>query len=603
MCGIFGYVAEKPLSPNIVFDALKTLEYRGYDSWGIAIKVGTGKLKVEREIGKLPDKLNSQFSRPPRKRERCGQATLNSQLSIGHTRWATHGGVTIRNAHPHLDCTKTLALVHNGIFENYEEVKTKLIKKEHKFESDTDTETIVHLIEHHQKTKGFATAVRDTFNQMNGLNAFVVINSVSKELVAVKNGSPLIVGIAPNAYFIASDISALPPMATKIIVLKDYQMVILGEKIKIIDTKTGKEVKFKTEAFKSNNKLNSKGKFKHFLIKEIYDQPKMLENVAEFNDLNINRLSKTIKNAYGTFMLGCGTASYAALAGTYLFSKVAKKHVNFAVGSEFEYLQDYIKKKSLIIPISQSGETIDVVEPVKSAKEKGATIVPVVNVVTSTLARLGDYSLNLNAGVEKAVVGTKSFTAMIAVLLLAAYSVSGDNKTGKKLLANTAKDLKTILKSNNLLKIKRLSAKLSKGKDMFTIGRGLSYVAALEGALKLKETALIHAEGFAGGELKHGVLALIEKGTPCIVFAPNDKTYPEIISNAAEIKSRGGFIIGVGPKNNSVFDEFLKTSDLSEATLISQTVYMQLLAYYLALKRGINDPDKPRNLAKSVTVK
>lgn len=600
MCGIFGFVSTNPLSPKIVFTGLKSLEYRGYDSWGIATKATlsnskfkgqSSKLNLYKTIGKLPDKLNSQLS------------TLSSQLAIGHTRWATHGGVTIRNAHPHLDCTKTLALVHNGIFENYEEVKTKLIKKGHKFESDTDTETIVHLIEHHQKTKGFATAVRDTFNQMNGLNAFVVINSVSRELVAVKNGSPLVVGIESGSYFIASDISALPPMATKIIVLKDYQMVILGEKIKIIDTKTGKEVKFKTETFKSNDRLNSKGKFKHFLIKEIYDQPKMLENIAEFNDPNIDRLSKTIKNAYGTFMLGCGTASYAALAGTYLFSKIAKKHVNFAVGSEFEYLQDYIKKRSLIIPISQSGETIDVVEPVKNAKEKGATIVPVVNVATSTLARLGDYSLNINAGVEKAVVGTKSFTAMIAVLLLAAYSVSGDNKTGQKLLANTAKDLKTILKSNNLLKIKKLSAKLSRKKDIFTIGRGLSYIAALEGALKLKETALIHAEGFAGGELKHGVLALIEKGTPCIVFAPNDKTYPEIISNAAEIKSRGGFIIGVGPKNNSVFDEFLKTSDLSEATLISQTVYMQLLAYYLALKRGIKDPDKPRNLAKSVTVK
>lgn len=591
MCGIFGFVSTNPLSPKIVFSGLRSLEYRGYDSWGIAIKVGNGELKVEREIGKLPDKLNSQLS------------TLTSQLAIGHTRWATHGGATIRNAHPHLDCTKTLALVHNGIFENYEILKKGLIKKGHKFKSETDTEVIVHLIEEELETKGFATGVRNTFNQISGLNAFVVINSVSKELIAVKNGSPLVIGIAPNTYFIASDISALPPMATKIIVLKDYQMVILGENIKIINTKTGKEVKFITEAFRNNNKVNSKGKFRHFLIKEIYDQPKMLENIAEFNDPNIDKLSKTIKNAYGTFMLGCGTASYAALAGTYLFSKIAKKHVNFAVGSEFEYLQDYIKKRSLIIPISQSGETIDVVEPVKNAKEKGATIVPVINVTTSTLARLGDYSLNINAGVEKAVVGTKSFTAMIAVLLLAAYSVRGDNKTGQKLLSSTAKDLKTILKSNNLLKIKKLSVKLARGKDIFTIGRGLSYVAALEGALKLKETALIHAEGFAGGELKHGVLALIGKGTSCIVFAPNDKTYPEIISNAQEIKARGGFIIGVGPKNNSVFDEFLKTSDLSEATLISQIVYMQLLAYYSALKRGIKDPDKPRNLAKSVTVK
>jgi glucosamine--fructose-6-phosphate aminotransferase (isomerizing) len=599
MCGIFGYVSTNPLSPEIVFTGLKNLEYRGYDSWGIAVKISNTKnqkskiIQVEKHVGKI-DK--SKLYQSP-------ITSHQSQLAIGHTRWATHGGVTVKNAHPHLDCTKTLALVHNGIFENYEEIKAKLIKRGHKFESETDTEAIVHLIEHHQRTQGFATAVRNTFNQMSGLNAFVVINSVSRELIAVKNGSPLIIGISPSSYFIASDISALPPMTTKVVLLKDYQMVILGEKIKIIDTKTGKEVKFKPEIFRNDNRLNSKGRFKHFLIKEIYDQPRMLENIAKSNDPNIDKLSKTIKNAYGTFMLGCGTASYAALAGTYLFSKIAKKHVNFAVGSEFEYLQDYIKKNSLIIPISQSGETIDVVEPVKNAKEKGATIVPVVNVATSTLARLGDYSLNINAGVEKAVVGTKSFTAMIAVLLLAAYSVSGDNKTGQRLLLNTSKDLKTILKSNNLLKIKKLSAKLSKKESIFTIGRGLSYIAALEGALKLKETALIHAEGFAGGELKHGVLALIEKKTPCIVFAPNDKTYPEIISNAQEIKARGGFIIGVGPKNNSVFDEFLRTEDLSEATLISQIVYMQLLAYFLALKRGIKDPDKPRNLAKSVTVK
>ena len=572
MCGIFGYVSSSPLSPEIVFSGLKSLEYRGYDSWGIAVKISkipsaslrAGKnqkskiIQVEKHVGKI-DK--SKLYQSP-------ITSHQSQLAIGHTRWATHGGVTVKNAHPHLDCTKTLALVHNGIFENYEEFKTKLIKRGHKFESETDTEVIVHLIEHHQRTQGFATAVRNTFNQMSGLNAFVVINSVSKELIAVKNGSPLIIGISPSSYFIASDISALPPMTTKIVLLKDYQMVILGEKIRIIDTKTGKEVKFKTETFRNDSKLNSKGRFKHFLIKEIYDQPRMLENIAKSNDPNIEKLGKTIKNAYGTFMLGCGTASYAALAGTYLFSKIARKHVNFAVGSEFEYLQDYIKKNSLIIPISQSGETIDVVEPVKNAKEKGATIVPVVNVVTSTLARLGDYSLNINAGVEKAVVGTKSFTAMIAVLLLAAFSVSGDNKTGQRLLLNTSKDLKTILKNNNLLKIKKLSAKLSKKESIFTIGRGLSYIAALEGALKLKETTLIHAEGFAGGELKHGVLALIEKNTPCIVFAPNDKTYPEIISNAQEIKARGGFIIGVGPKNNRVFDEFLKTSDLSEASLL-----------------------------------
>lgn len=589
MCGIFGFVSKTPLPTLVVANGLKTLEYRGYDSWGIATKKSS-KLYIEKTVGKLPDKFNSKLLK------------TSTQLAIGHTRWATHGGVTKENAHPHLDCSKTLALVHNGIFENYEQFKNELIKR-HTFSSETDTETIVHLIEDNIKTKGFSTSVRDTFKKMDGLNAFVVINSVSKEIIAVKNGSPLVIGVDKDSYYISSDISALLPLTEKVIVIKDNQMVILGEKIKIIDVKTGKEVKFKIEIFSQNAKTSSKGKFKHFIVKEIYDQPEILSNIANSKDKNIERLSQTIKKAYGTFMLGCGTASYAAIAGTYLFSKIAKRHINFAVGSEFEYLQDYIKKKSLIIPISQSGETIDVVEPVKKAQEKGATTVPIVNVETSTLARLGDYFLNIDAGPERAVVGTKSFTAMIAVLLLVAYATCGKRVLGEKLVGDASKDAKRILSKNNAQKIKALARKMKNKENIFSIGRGISYVASLEAALKLKETALIHAEGFAGGELKHGVLALIERGTPCIVFAPNDKTYPEIISNAQEIKARGGFIIGVGPKNNSVFDEFLKTSDISDATLISQIIYMQLLAYELALARGIADPDKPRNLAKSVTVK
>lgn len=591
MCGIFGFVSDKKISPNKVFSNLKALEYRGYDSWGIAIKLKDGRLKTIKKIGKLPNSLNQDFS------------SLDSQLSIGHTRWATHGNVTVKNAHPHLGCDKTLALVHNGIFENYEQIKKDLFKKGHKFTSETDTETIIHLIEENNKTLGFSQSVRATFNQMEGLNAFVVINSISKEMIAVKNGSPLIVGIRKSAYFISSDISALLPLTESVIILKDDQMIILGEKIKVIDTKSGKEVKYKIETFKNRATLDSKGKFKHFLIKEIYDQPEIIKNLAKSKDPNIGKLAKTIKNAYGTFMLGCGTASYAALAGTYLFSKIAKKHVNFAVGSEFEYLQDYIKKNSLIIPISQSGETIDVVEPVKEAKIKGATIVPLVNVPTSTLSRLGNYSVNLNAGTEKAVVGTKSFTAMIGILLLTAYATVNKRKLGEKLLLEASNDANRILNKETRMVIKNLAKKIKNKENIFSIGRGFSYIASLEASLKLKETALIHAEGFAGGELKHGVLALIEKGTPCIVFAPHDETYSEIISNAQEVKARGGFIIGVGPKDSSVFDNFLKTADISEATLISQIIYMQLLAYELALLRGIKDPDKPRNLAKSVTVK
>jgi glucosamine--fructose-6-phosphate aminotransferase (isomerizing) len=609
MCGIFGFVASKPQKNSIILKGLKTLEYRGYDSWGIAVKNSINnkqksKLSIEKHTGKIAGTKISQTS----------IINHSSLLGIGHTRWATHGNVTIANAHPHLDCTKTLAVVHNGIIENFEHIKDTLTKRGHKFLSKTDTEVIIHLIEENLKTKarlaedgesrrGFATSVKDAFNQVRGLNAVVVINAVSKEIIAVKNGSPLIVGIGKDAYFISSDVSALSPHTDTIVILNDNEMAILGESLKILSLPTGKEIIVKEERVKKGSQTTLNKRFKHFLLQEVNDQPDILKNIPILSGIEIEKLSRNIKNAFGTFILGCGTASYAAMAGVYLFSKIAKKHINFATGSEFQYLQDFIGKNSLIIPISQSGETIDVIEPVKNAKEKGATVIPIVNVETSTLSRFSNFSVFLKAGQEKSVVGTKSFTTMVGILLLSAYTFAGKKNEGQKLLLEASCDVKRILSKDTISSIKNLAKKLKKHNTVFTIGRGISYVASLEAALKLKETALIHAEGFSGGELKHGVIALIEKGTPCFVFAPNDETYSDIISNAQEIKARGGYIIGVGPINNSVFDVFLKTADMKEATLISQVIYIQLLAYYLALERGIKDPDKPRNLAKSVTVK
>lgn len=587
MCGIFGFVSQKPIASKRLLDGLKSLEYRGYDSWGIAIKQND-KIELEKYVGKIGEATTS-----------LGKTTIG----IGHTRWATHGGVTVQNAHPHLDCTKTLALVHNGIVENHEEIKFALKKTGHIFLSQTDTEVIAHLVEEHLKDSSFVDAVINTFKKLEGLNSFVVLNIKTNELAAAKNGSPLIVGFTPDSYYISSDITAFPETVQNISIPEDGQIAILSNGVKFYEADSKKNVPFKMIPSSRIEESKSKNGFPHYLLKEINEQPAILESLYKLEANTITRMSVDINNAFGTFMLGCGTASYAAAAGEYFLSIIAKKHVNFSVGSEFKYLQDFITKKSLIIPVSQSGETIDIVEPVKIANEKGATIISIVNTPTSTLARLSDYSLLLHAGVERAVVGTKSFTAMVASLFFIAYSVTGKTKEAEKIIAKASYDAANILKDTNIKRIQTLAKTLQKKERIFTIGRGISYVAALEAALKLKETALIHAEGFAGGELKHGVIALIEKGTPCIVFAPNDETYPEIISNAAEIKSRGGFIIGVGPIKNSVFDYFLKTGDLKEATILSQTVYMQLLAYYLAIKRGINDPDKPRNLAKSVTVK
>jgi len=603
MCGIFGYVGKQGNAAEIVFDGLKLLEYRGYDSWGIAVKVKSSKLKVqsdvgknrfivEKHVGKIGDAvLNSQF------------LAINSNLGIGHTRWATHGGVTVANAHPHLDCTKTVAVIHNGIIENFSEIKKKLLKMGHKFRSETDTEVFAHLIEQYLTKEGFTSAVRDAFNQLRGLSAFLVAYSPSGELVAAKTGSPLVVGVGDNEFFVASDAIGILKHTKKVIFLEDDQMVILGKNIRLLELPWGKEINPKYNILEWKFEGAKKGKFEHFLLKEIYEQPRVIKNIALNYSSETKNLASLIEKAFGTFMLGCGTASYAALFGTYLFSKIAKKHINFSIGSEFNYLESYLTSKSLVIPISQSGETIDVVEPIEKAKERGAKIAAIVNVLGSTLYRQADYKILLGAGSEKAVVGTKSLIAMISVLLLTAYAYVGREDLGKKLLLKTAKNVEDILRDSFIAEIKKLAQELKNKEHIYVIGRGLSYAAALEATLKIKETSYIHAEGFAGGELKHGVIALIEKNTPCIVMASNDQTYDDIVSNAQEIKARGGLIVGIGPKDNEVFDRFIETQDLKEATIIPQIVISQLLAYYLALERGIVDPDKPRNLAKSVTVK
>ncbi len=598
MCGIFGYVGKRTDAAEIVFNGLKTLEYRGYDSWGIATKDQRSKIKnqkllVEKKIGKLPEKnLESLIF------------NLQSSLALGHTRWATHGGVTINNAHPHLDCDKHIAVVHNGIIENFQELKKELVKKGHTFHSETDTEIIPHLIEEEMKhQKGFATAVRYTFNKLHGMNAIVVAYAPSREIVAAKNGSPLAIGIGKDEFFIASDAAGISQYTKNVIFLADNHMIILGDTIKLLKLPDGKETTPDITKLTWHFENADIGNYPHFLLKEINEQPKVIETIARTYTKQTKQLSQLIDKAFGTFMLGCGTASYAALAGTYLFSSIAKKHINFTIGSEFKYLEDYVVKGTLVMPISQSGETIDVVEPVEKAKKKGATIAALVNVLGSTLYRQADYAFLLGAGQEKAVVATKSFMSMFSILFLTAYTIVNKQHTAKKELLKAAEGVKAILKPENQSKIKKLATEIKNKEHIYILGRGLSYATAMEATLKIKETSCVHAEGFAGGELKHGVIALIEKGTPCIIFAPNDETYEEIVSNAQEVRARGGFIIGIGPKNNEVFDRFLETADCKEATLLPQVAIAQLLSYYLALARGIEDPDKPRNLAKSVTVK
>jgi len=599
VCGIFGYVGHPSLKSSrgksaakIVFEGLKSLEYRGYDSWGIVVRSQSGKSKliVEKHVGKIGNsKLDSSL------------ITHHSSLALGHTRWATHGGVTVENAHPHLDCSGKIALVHNGIVENYQELKKTLIGAGHRFKSETDTETVVHLVEEYAKNKPFAEAVRSAFLDVSGLNAFIFL-SIGGQMVAVKSGTPLVIGLGKGENFISSDPSALLAHTKRAVFLKDNEIIQLtNNRVNLIDTVSEKRIKPKISNLDWKVEETKPGKFAHYMLKEIYEQPQVLAKIAA-NGQQIEKLAKIVEDAHGTFFVACGSASYAALSGTYLFAKIAKKHVNFSIGSEFNYLEDYIHSGSLVIPISQSGESVDVVEPVVRAKKRGAKIFAIVNVVGSTLYRTADYNLILGAGVEKAVCATKSWTAMVANLIYLTYALAGRVKDGQKIIEKAAKAVEEILTDQYLNKIKKLVMKLKNSRDVYIIGRGLSYATALEATLKLKEVCYIHSEGFAGGELKHGVIALIEKGTAAIAFAPLDETYEAIISNAIEVKSRGGYIIGVSPKPNEAFDFYLPVADCEEGSIIASVVPIQLLAYYLAVEKGL-DPDKPRNLAKSVTVK
>jgi len=585
MCGIFGYIGNKQNASQTILEGLKFLEYRGYDSWGIAVKKGNT-LASEKHVGKIGDKTTN---------------LPKSTVGIGHTRWATHGGVTVTNAHPHLDCTGEIAVLQNGIVENFQQLKDELLQKGHKFVSQTDTEVISHLIEDYLKTETFSSAVRHAFNRLHGLNAILVINAISSEIIAAKNGSPLVVGIGKNEFFVASDVAGIVAHTKKVIFLKDHEMAILGNKLQLFSLPHGKSITPRIETIDWKIEQIEKGNYKHFMLKEIYEQPLVIRNIAENYTEQIQTLSSVINKARGTFFIGCGTAFHACLTGVYLFSKIAKKHVNTASASEFNYLEDFLNKKSLVIALSQSGETIDIIEPLTRAKKKGSKIAGLVNVIGSTIYRMSDYKMLLGAGTEKAVASTKAYIAKLSLVIMLSHAVAGKLEEAKTLLLKAADEVEWMLEQNAEM-IKKLADILVKSEHIYIIGRGMSHAAALEAALKIKEVSYIHTEGLAGGELKHGPIALITKGTPCIVFAPHDETYDAIISNAQEIKSRGGIIIGVSSENSPVFDHFIHVKNGTTASVITQAVPMQLLAYYLAIKKGY-DPDKPRNLAKSVTVK
>ena len=523
MCGIIG-VKGKSNSSQLVLKGLKRMEYRGYDSWGIAM--ANRKLKVVKEVGKISDVAIRPF------------IIDGSQLAIGHTRWATHGLVTKENAHPHLSCNGEVAIVHNGIIENYQELKKELIEKGHKFRSATDSETIAHLIEENLN-KGFPEAVRLAFSRLQGRNAMCAISASSHELVGARNGSPLIVGLNDTDAFIASDIPAFLENTRNIAYLDDLEMAVFDKSVKFFDVMTGKPVQKKIEHISWNIEQAKKGDYPHYMIKEILEQTQSIERAAKQDKRQLLGIAKEIRKAKGSFLVACGTSGYAAMEAQYFFSGIAGKHLNSVVGSEFSSFRHFLTPKSLIIAISQSGETADTLEAVDVARKMKSRVISIVNVMGSSLARQSDHFFLTNAGPEICVCSTKAFTSQLSVLLLLAHASAGKLSEGISLLQDTADQVKLMLNDGFLAKLRKLSASLAQKDDIYVIGRGLNYPIALEAALKIKEVSYIHAEGFAAGELKHGVIALVEKGTPCIAFVSNDEHRQATLSGAIEMKSRG----------------------------------------------------------------
>ncbi|MBI2634350.1 glutamine--fructose-6-phosphate transaminase (isomerizing) [Candidatus Peregrinibacteria bacterium] len=580
------------MSSTYLIEGLKCLEYRGYDSWGLAFKIGNN-IEIKKEVGKISDIQIKKLGFP------------ESHLAIGHSRWATHGKVNKTNAHPHSSENNEIVVAHNGIFENYLEVKKVLQKKGHKFLSETDSEVIAHLIEEHNKSHSFEESIKLAAGEIEGRYAIVVMKNDENKIIAARKGSPLIIGVGKNQdeYFIASDIPAFLKHTNKVIYLDDNQIVTIENgKIDFYDTVRREKIAKRIIEIDLDAETAEKGEFPHFMIKEIMEQKDTLARAINQDPAIIEKVAGEIKNAFGTYLIGCGTAGKVGMVGEYLFAKIAKKHINFSFGSEFANYKDFLNKKTLLIAISQSGETADTLEAIEIAKAKGVKVAAIVNVESSTMARTADIVIPIKAGLEKAVASTKATTSQLAILTLLAYTCDGGVKTGKQLLADTASQINDMINPRYEEHIMKIAKKISNVESMYIIGRGLNYPIALEAAIKLQEVSYIHAEGFAGGELKHGPLALISQNTPVIALVANDNTKKDILNNAAEIKARGGYIIGIAPENEDVFDFWIKVPDTGDTSPIVNIIPVQILAYQLAVLRQ-NDPDKPRNLAKSVTVK
>ncbi|MFH0838673.1 MAG: glutamine--fructose-6-phosphate transaminase (isomerizing) [Candidatus Omnitrophota bacterium] len=608
MCGIVGYVGKKDAVP-ILLDGLKRLEYRGYDSSGIGV-VYKGKIFLKKKPGKIISVIE-ELKKSPLPKATAG---------IAHVRWATHGKPNRANAHPHADCSKRLLVVHNGIIENYQELKNRLIKRGHVFASETDTEVIAHLIEENIKS-GLEEAVRKTLRSLEGSYAIGVISADEpNRLIAARNNCPLVIGIGKDENFIASDIPAILTYTRDIIHIEDKELVSLTDKDIKITNSSGNTIVRRSEHVDFDISAAEKGGFSHFMLKEIHEQPGVIAQILSsmisergeviLKDITIPK--SELKKINNIIIVACGTAYHAGLVGKYFIEECVRIPVWVDVGSEFRYRRPIIQDNTLVIAISQSGETADTLAAVKEARQNGAKVIAICNVVGSSLTRISDATLYTYAGPEIGVASTKAYTAQLMILyLLGLYigSITGRSSAAKvKALVTELRQvpgqLEHILKSKD--KIMKLAYRHLHFGCFLYLGRNNNYPTALEGALKLKEISYIPAEGYAAGEMKHGPIALIDEYRAVVCVAVNARTYEKTLSNIEEIRARKGKVLVVATEHNAFIknhaDEVIYIPEIDEIfSPILAILPLQLFAFYVAVGRKC-DVDQPRNLAKSVTV-
>ncbi len=605
MCGIVGIIEKNSSVSPLIHEALKRLEYRGYDSAGIAT-IHQNSICIKKDKGKI-DEIH----------QKLDLDSLPGRIGIGHTRWATHGLPSKINAHPHLDCTKKIAVVHNGIIENFLELREDL-ERRHRFESETDTEVIPHLIEEIiLKTRcDLYTATRKALQKIRGTYAIVVIYVEEPNvLVCARNESPLVIGIGKNANYCASDITALLPFTKKIALLNDGEIAAINYDKIHVETING-EVVVKPEIYDISwsPEMAQKGGYPHFMLKEIHEQPHALTGTLLIRPEIIDQVARALNDSKKLYITAAGTSNHAGLAGKYMFSKLSALQSQAIISSEFqESTTNLIDQDTTILAISQSGETADTLNAVRFAKNNGAKIISVTNVMGSTISRLSDLTLYTQAGPEIGVAATKTFIVQLASLALISLQIaeirgvleSREVDQLREGLMQTPKIVEKTLKKEESL-VRDIAYEYAYKPNFLFLGRGISTTTAMEGSLKLKEIAYIHSEAYPAGESKHGPIALIEPGFPVVFITPPDETHEKIIGNIMEVKARGAKIISIAEQNDH---DIKKLSDKiisipptpTPFSPITYIVPLQLLAYYIATKRGF-DPDKPRNLAKSVTV-